>query len=80
MRLAKEHDYIWLCIDYDSPEVDELKSKNPSIDLGDFVTCCNCGRIMLVNVGTNVCLNVMKNYLYGQIKIYETRVSFDNWR
>lgn len=32
-----------------------LKSKNPSIDLGDFVTCCNCGRIMLVNVGTNVC-------------------------
>lgn len=61
MRLAKECGCIWLCIDCDVPEVDE--SKNPNIDLGDFVTCCNCGRIMLVNVGTNVCLNVMKNYL-----------------
>lgn len=25
MRLAKEHGYIWLCIDCDGPEVDELK-------------------------------------------------------
>ena len=38
-----------------------LKSKNPSIDLGDFVTCCNCGRIMLVNVGTNKCFNYLDN-------------------
>ena len=35
--------------------LDRRTSKNPSIDLGDFVTCCNCGRTMLVNVGTDVC-------------------------
>ena len=25
--------------------LDRRTSKNPSIDLGDFVTCCNCGRM-----------------------------------
>lgn len=35
--------------------LDRRTSENLSIDLGDFVTCCNCGRTMLVNVGTDVC-------------------------
>lgn len=35
--------------------LDRRTSENLSIDLGDFVTCCNCGRTMLVNVGTDIC-------------------------
>ena len=42
--------------------LDRRTSKNPSIDLGDFVTCCNCGRTMLVNVGTDVCPEFFFHY------------------
>lgn len=35
--------------------LDRRTSDNTSIDFGDFVTCCNCGRTMLVNIGTNKC-------------------------
>ena len=35
--------------------LDRRMSANISPDLGDFVTCCNCGRTMLVNIGTDSC-------------------------
>lgn len=35
--------------------LDRRTRDNLCIDSGDFVTCCNCGRTMLVNVGTDVC-------------------------
>ena len=35
--------------------LDRRTSANISPDLGDFVTCCNCGRTMLVNIGTDSC-------------------------
>ena len=35
--------------------LDRRTSANISPDLGDFVTCCNCGRAMLVNIGTDSC-------------------------
>ena len=35
--------------------LDKRTSKNSSLESGDFVTCCNCGRTMLVNIGTDIC-------------------------
>lgn len=35
--------------------LDRRASENSSLESGDFVTCCNCGRIMLVNIGTEIC-------------------------
>lgn len=35
--------------------LDRRTSKNQSFEYGDFVTCCNCGRTMLVNIGTDKC-------------------------
>lgn len=35
--------------------LDRRTSKNSSVDVGDFVKCCNCGRTMFVNIGTEVC-------------------------
>lgn len=35
--------------------LDRRTSANISPDLWDFVTCCNCGRTMLVNIGTDSC-------------------------
>lgn len=35
--------------------LDRRTSTNISPDLGDFVTCCNCGKTMLVNIGTDSC-------------------------
>lgn len=33
--------------------LDRRTRDNLGIDSGNFVTCCNCGRTMLVNVGTD---------------------------
>lgn len=35
--------------------LDRRTSKNSSVDVGNFVKCCNCGRTMFVNIGTEVC-------------------------
>lgn len=35
--------------------LDRRTNENSSLNLGDFVSCCNCGRTMLVNIGTNKC-------------------------
>lgn len=35
--------------------LDRRTKENSSIDSGDFITCCNCGRTMLVNIGTEKC-------------------------
>lgn len=35
--------------------LDRRTKENISIDFGDFVVCCNCGRTMLVNIGTERC-------------------------
>lgn len=35
--------------------LDRRTSENTSADHGDFVDCCNCGRTMLVNIGTKAC-------------------------
>lgn len=35
--------------------LDRRTSKNSSLERGDFVSCCNCGRTMLVNIGTEIC-------------------------
>ena len=35
--------------------LDRRTSANISLDLGDFVTCCNCGRTMLVIIGADSC-------------------------
>lgn len=35
--------------------LDRRTNDNTSIEFGDFVSCCNCGRIMLVNIGTHRC-------------------------
>ena len=35
--------------------LDRRTKENSSIDFGDFVTCCNCGRAMLVNIGIEKC-------------------------
>lgn len=35
--------------------LDRRTSENPSVDSADFVSCCNCGRTMLVNIGTDIC-------------------------
>ena len=34
--------------------LDRRTSENSSLE-SDFVTCCNCGRTMLVNIGTDKC-------------------------
>lgn len=35
--------------------LDRRTSKHSSADVGDIVMCCNCGRTMFVNIGTEVC-------------------------
>lgn len=35
--------------------LDRRTSENSSLERGDFVSCCNCGRTMLVNIGTEIC-------------------------
>lgn len=35
--------------------LDRSTNENSSLNLCDFVTCCNCGKTMLVNVGTEKC-------------------------
>ena len=35
--------------------LDRRTSENSSLESGDFVKCCNCGRTMLVNIGTGAC-------------------------
>lgn len=35
--------------------LDRRTENNSSFDFGDFVFCCNCGRTMLVDVGTEQC-------------------------
>lgn len=35
--------------------LDRRTNENSSLNLGDFVSCCNCGRTMLVNIRTNKC-------------------------
>lgn len=33
----------------------DRRTAEDSMYEGDFVTCCNCGRTMLVNIGTEKC-------------------------
>lgn len=35
--------------------LDRRTSVNQSFDRGDLVECCNCGRIMFVDIGTEKC-------------------------
>lgn len=35
--------------------LDRRTPNNISPEFGDFVTCCNCGRTMLVNIGADSC-------------------------
>ena len=35
--------------------LDRRTNENSSLEYGDFVTCCNCGRKMLVNIGVKKC-------------------------
>lgn len=35
--------------------LDKRTNTNSSMQHGDFVICCNCGRRMLVNIGTDDC-------------------------
>lgn len=35
--------------------LDRRTSSNISLEFGDFVTCCNCGKTMLVNLGADSC-------------------------
>lgn len=34
---------------------DRRTKRNSNLESGDFVSCCNCGRTMLVNIGTEKC-------------------------
>lgn len=43
--------------------LDKRTSNNLGADKGDFVTCCNCGKTMLVNVGTDKCPECKKEAL-----------------
>ena len=45
--------------------LDRRTSKNPSIDLGDFVTCCNCGRTLYKQV------KLISYFLTGQVLDWE---------
>ena len=35
--------------------LDKRTNENPSLDHGDFVVCCNCGKTMLADIGTENC-------------------------
>ena len=35
--------------------LDRRTNENPSLDYGDFVTCCNCGKTMLADIGIDKC-------------------------
>lgn len=35
--------------------LDRRTNENSSLEYGDFVNCCNCGRRMLVNIGVEKC-------------------------
>lgn len=35
--------------------LDRRTNDNVSTELGDFISCCNCGKTMLVNIGTKKC-------------------------
>ena len=35
--------------------LDRRTSKNSDLEYGDFVFCCNCGRIMLIDIGIENC-------------------------
>ena len=50
--------------------LDRRTEKNTSLEYGDFVTCCNCGKTMIVNIGTEKCPECNKESL-----MWET---FDN--
>lgn len=35
--------------------LDRRTNANSSLECGDLVMCCNCGKTMLVNIGTETC-------------------------
>ena len=43
--------------------LDRRTEKNTSLEYGDFVTCCNCGKTMIVNIGTEKCPECNKESL-----------------
>ena len=43
--------------------LDERTEENMSLQYGDFVTCCNCGKTMIVNIGTEKCPKCNKKSL-----------------
>ena len=48
--------------------LDRMTNENSSLNLGDFVSCCNCGRTMLVNIGTDKCLECDEESLVWEDK------------
>ena len=45
------------------PVLNEITLNNQSLENGDFVQCINCGRLMLVNIGTEECPGCKKHSL-----------------